>query len=171
MMLYSFPLLSLDGALADAVTPEKTTLVTKILEILAILISGGLLGFFANVIKTHFDDKANKRDNRSEIEKTFTENTKELMDSYDLFTKNINERLTHVEAQLKEKDIELNNKEKTISELKEKAEILADEIEKLMTQNKVLIEQNKELQEKNIKLMEQNQILINRLTILGVSNN
>lgn len=141
-----FPLLTLA---ADSTNGDWKGIAGTVLA----AIGGGLLTFIATLI-------TNKRDNRSEIEKTYAENAKELMDS-------MNTRLTHVEEQLKEKEEEIERKNQLISDLKEKAENLAKELEKLMSQNEILIQQNKELGDKNVELMEQNRILIERLKELN----
>ena len=98
MMHYThFPLLALAAA-------DVTISFNDVIKAAGFLISGGLLTLIGVILTNKKDNDTNKRDNRSEIEKTYTENVKELMDSQQEFTEKINARLSHVEQQLREKD-------------------------------------------------------------------
>ena len=62
-------------------TPSEFDLI-QLAQLLVAAITGGLIPIFIQWISNRKDEKNNKRDNRSEIEKSYTEHTKDVMDSY-----------------------------------------------------------------------------------------
>ena len=127
------------------------------------LISGGLFTLIGTALIVRKDRKNNTQTARSEIEQTYTNNVKSIMESFKELNETLTARIDKIEGELQEKEKEIENKNRIISELTSKADFLAVEIEKLMDQNKILINQNNQLNDKNIQLMNQNKVLLEKL--------
>lgn len=134
-----------------------------IIKITEFILSAGFFTFLGVIVSSKKEKEINTQLIKSEIEKNYTNHSKELMDSYHNFTESTIKRL-------EEKESEIEHKNELIEELRNKAENLTVELSKLMSQNEVLIQQNAELSSINNQLREQNKELLNRLNELTNNN-